>query len=574
MTRRSKSRAQSQWRRVDLHLHTPASADYQEANVSYLDILRQAESRGLDIIAFTDHNTMAGYRQMLEEIEQLELLEQLNRLRGDEKSRLSEYRRLRASVLVLPGFEFTATFGFHILALFDPQVDVRELEFLLRRLNVPLEKLDDGSSEVGATTDVLTAYRLIAEAGGIVIAAHANSTNGVAMRGFDFGGQTRIAYTQDPHLHALEVTDLDKKDRNATARFFDGSKPEYPRRMRCIQGSDAHRLLRDPNNPRHLGVGDRVTEVLLTEVSFAALREVFVGDDFTRTRPYRPAAKTPFDHVKAAQEEGVSIVRDFHPRYTQRGGYLYAILTDICAFANTNGGTLYIGVSEDPKEEPPGVNNPRQVISSILDEVSRRITPPLEVSADVLESRGKKVVRVTVPRGSDLPYAIDDNKIYVRSESETGLAVRDEIVSLVQQAVAPPPVQPPAAPPQPSPSSPVEPPRTGVEIVATEERGGILYHTMRDLRNNSVVKNVTRKSARKLWHYAITQKEDHPFDPDQLAWEGGLAVIRRRERGGQARYDLAQRDGEGVRIYYGVTEDGIHGPWAKLVGAEAEVSGE
>lgn len=71
-------------------------------------------------------------------------------------------------------------------------------EFLLRRLNVPLEKLDAGSSEVGATADVLTAYQVIDEAGGIVIAAHANSTHGVAMRGLGFGGQTRIAYMQDP----------------------------------------------------------------------------------------------------------------------------------------------------------------------------------------------------------------------------------------------------------------------------------------------------------------------------------------------------------------------------------------
>src|SRR5690606_25661663 len=45
-----------QWRRMDLHLHTPASSDYQEPYVSYLDILRQAEIRGLDIIALTDHN--------------------------------------------------------------------------------------------------------------------------------------------------------------------------------------------------------------------------------------------------------------------------------------------------------------------------------------------------------------------------------------------------------------------------------------------------------------------------------------------------------------------------------------
>ena len=79
----------------------------------------------------------------------------------------------------------------------------------------------------------------------MVIAAHANSNHGVVMRGLDIGGQTRIAYTQDPNLHVLEVTDLEKRGRYTTRRFFDGSKPEYPRPMRCIQGSDAHRLVRE-----------------------------------------------------------------------------------------------------------------------------------------------------------------------------------------------------------------------------------------------------------------------------------------------------------------------------------------
>ena len=95
---------------------------------------------------------------------------------------------------------------------------------------------------------------MIDEAGGLVIAAHANSSHGVALRGLDFGGQTRIAYTQDRHLHALEVTDLEKRGRRTTASFFSGRKPEYPRRMHCIQGSDAHRLTAPPNAAKPAGV--------------------------------------------------------------------------------------------------------------------------------------------------------------------------------------------------------------------------------------------------------------------------------------------------------------------------------
>lgn len=565
---RTRRRDRAEWRRIDLHIHTPASTDFLDRDVSYLDILRAAERKGLDIIAITDHNTMAGYRGMMEEIQQLELLERLGRLRGDEKERLAEYRRLRGQVLVLPGFEFTATLGFHILGIFAPDADVRELEFILRQLNIPPDKLDAGSGEVGATTDVLTAYQVIDEAGGLVIAAHVNANHGVAMRGLSFGGQTRIAYTQDAHLHALEVTDLEKKGRRTTAHFFDGSRPEYPRRMHCIQGSDAHRLAKSPDDPRSLGVGDRVTEVLLPEVSFAALRDVFLGSDFARTRPYRPT-KGPVDYIQAAREEGPTIVQDFHVGYTQRGGKLYAILADVCAFANANGGTIYVGVSANPQERPVGVSNPSQAVRTLQAEIERRITPPLPVVVDVQETRGVKVVRIVVPRGDDPPYAIDDSKVYVRSEAETNLAVRDEIVNLARRALAGKSEQA-TIPAAPALAGRVEPPRTGVEIVETRECKGTLYHTVRDLRNGNIVQNVTRKSARRLWHYAIAQAEEHPVDAGQVEWHGEIALLGRREFAGQARYDLAQKTEDGMRVYYGVTEAGIHGEWARLVGLDTD----
>ena len=113
-------------------------------------------------------------------------------------------------------------------------------------LGVPEDRF--GSGEVGATTDVLRAYEILDDHGALVIGAHVNSTHGIAMQGLRFGGQTKIAYTQDPHLHALEVTDLlPATNRRSTARFFSGTKSEYPRRMHCIQGSDAHRLEQDPD---------------------------------------------------------------------------------------------------------------------------------------------------------------------------------------------------------------------------------------------------------------------------------------------------------------------------------------
>lgn len=563
-------RSRTQWYRMDLHIHTPGSRDYQEPNVSMIDILRRAELRHLDIIALTDYNTIRGYAAMMREIEQLAFLDRLNRAEPEEKRRLAEYRRLLDRMLVLPGFKFTATFGFRILGVFSPDMPLRQIEHILLTLGVQPDVMDEGVPYSGATTDVLTAYRTINEAGGIVIAAHANEEYGVAMRGFDFGGQTKIAFTQDPFLHALEVTDLEDTSKRSTARFFDGSKPEYPRRMRCIQGSNAHAL--SAVSKHQLGIGDRVTEVLLPEKSFEALLEMFQGTDFARTRPYR-SSRDPYDYIQAAREEGPSIVQAFHDDIYRRDG-VFHVLADICAMANTNGGVIYLGVSDNPQREPRGIANPSATIDSLYAELDSRITPKLDVEIDTQECQGKSVVRVQVPRGQDVPYAIDDSKIYVRDDTETSLAVRDEVVQMVlrlhkrKEKAPPTPVDSvstvlttgDAEDMKPSASS-IEPPRTGVEIIASEERKGRFYHTVRDLRNGNTVHNVTRASARRLWHYAISEHENRTLKPKDVQWRGNIGLIKSYQRGKDLRYDLAQYEGDAIRVFYGVTDEGLHGPW-------------
>lgn len=600
-----------QWYRVDLHIHTPASADYLDSQVNFIDILRKAERRGIDMLAFTDHNTVNGYAAMYAEIDRLQFLEQTGRALADELRTLAEYRRLLDKVLVLPGFEFTATFGFHILGIFSPETPLRVLEHLLLSLNVPAEVLDRGDGAVGSTTDVLTAYQMIDEAGGLVIAAHANTTHGVAMRGLDFGGQTRIAYTQDRHLHAIELTDLNRKGRGATRRLFDGTKAEYPRRMHVIQGSDAHTLDtvnessgKNPNT--RFGVGERVTEVLLPDRSFQALVDVFQSTDFSRTRPYNPNRQQPYDPVLAAREDGASLVQSFHETMDRKGGKLHNIIADVCAFANTNGGTVYVGIDANKKSIPNGVQDVSTTIATLQKEISSLISPTLDVEIDAQETQGKSVIRILVPYGEDRPYAINDNKIYVRDEAETSLAVRDEIVSLVQQgmafrqqrsrngsqtdesaistmsnlntinsgddhALAEPehPIQAVSEPVQQELREPKGPPRSGVEIVGVETRSETRYYIMHDLRNGNVVKNVTRSSARRLWDYAIKQLEGNPVKLERVQWQGNIGLWKRYQKGNQTRYDLVERAENGkLRVYYGVTESGMHGHWETFLEPE------
>jgi hypothetical protein len=125
----------------------------------------------------------------------------------------------------------------------------------------------------------------------------------------------------------------------------------------------------------------------------------------------------------------------------------------------------------------------------------------------------------------------------------------------------------PAAPEEPTLSA--EPPRTGVEILAVENRDGVLTYTVRDLRNGNVVHNVTRFSARHLWKYAITEREDNPLDQSLVTWQGPLGLWKTYKRAGARRYNLLQRDSQGdLHVYYGVTEDGIHGEWRAFLDSE------
>lgn len=574
---------QRTWFNMDLHIHTPASSDYQQQNITFLDILQRSEQKGLDIISITDHNTIAGYRKLIEEINQLKILRDLNRLLPNEKIRLNEYNRLLNKILVLPGFEFTATFGFHILAIFSPIKSIREIEHLLLMLKISPEVLDEGAQVVGATSDVLSAYKLINEAGGLVIAAHANSSNGVAMRGFSFGGQTKIAYTQDLNLHALEVTDLEQKGPRTTANFFNGAKPEYPRRMHCIQGSDCHRLISDPGRVKNLGIGERTTDIFLREKNFESILEIFKGNDFSKTRPHRGKTEPSYNFLLMALDEGSNIIQDFHESMTVRGGKLYAILSDICAFANTNGGTLYLGLNSDSNIPASGISTPEKNINTLEKEITKRVSPPIQCECDIHDLKGKKIIRVLVPRGDDPPYALDDNKIYIRQETETNLAVRDEIVGLVQRGknftpstIIQQQISKETTITDVEQFSHIEieniDPKTGIELLLPEERKGVKYFTVRDLRNGNMVKNVTQTSARKLWQYAINKyiSANEGDKTQSINWRGNFGLLRKYKGRNSYVFDFVLKEEDKIRYFYGVTTDGLHGDWKLLAGLEEE----
>lgn len=358
--------------------------------------------------------------------------------------------------------------------------------------------------------------------------------------------------------------------------------------MRCIQGSDAHALDTQTDAKRGkqitLGVGERTTEYLLKEASFESLLELFQSSDFSRSRPYVQSGQKQ-DYVQTAREEGVSIIQSFHVSAQRQGGYLYNILVDVCAFANTNGGTIYIGLEADPAKPIVGIQNAQKVVNELSQSIDRTLSPRLKVELDILETQGQNVIRIRVPFGKERPYAVDEYKIYVRDEMESSLAVRDEVVRLVEQGLQlahPTPIAEPEAQPVPlvmdtllTPhatqeisSNLVSVPKTGVEVVGTEKRNGQNYYIMCDLRTGNIVHHVKQESARKLWQYAIKQRESNPIDEGKIQWSSSVDAVglwRVYKRGQDTRYDLVMRGEGGMRVFYGVSEAGMDGAWLQFV---------
>lgn len=559
----SGSQGEMRWIRADLHIHTPASEDYAEPEVSYLDILREADNRELEIIAFTDHNTVRGYEQFQREIEILQTLEQMDRLRPEDQERLDEYRRLTTKITVLPGFEFTSHYGAHILGVFAPELPVSLLETTLLQLGIPYDLLKKGVCGVPDTRHVTEAYEIIARAGGIVIAPHANGPNGVITETLRMGtsGQSRIAATQSSFLSAIEFVNFYTDHEKFTSPgFYNGRTEHYERRMFCIQGSDAHRLRRVCDSQMadwHChGIGDRYIELLLPDKSFASLKALFQSQDFSRVRvPKRDHKQWEVDALRygdATERQILRIVRGDSSEIDH-------LWRDVAALSNAGGGTLFL---QCQLENGLDRLRPEGVSEKLRQDVEHHLEQQPYLSMELINYDGQDVVRVEIKTNELPPYLSNDGIVYIRRGQETVAANRGEIMQLCRRALAEGGHSPLDS------KESLDLPRSGVEIVNQQQRNGVWSYEVRDLRTTA---GVTRDKAQGLWAYAIARHEDireHRIDLySQIHWHGRLGVWRAYRQGNRIKYDLVHRNADGLidHVFYGVSDWGMSEGWARLM---------
>lgn len=197
---------ESEFRKIDLHIHTPYSLCYSDKSVTYQQIVEAAIVFGLDAIGITDHNTAEG-------------IDDIRQVAG------------KQGLLVFPGVELTTRSG-HFLALFDIDTPVDRIHELLDSVGIAREHRGDAAEFVSGETEGV--LKKVVEEGGIVIAAHIERWPS----GFLESKETRsvkVALHASQYLSALEITVAQNRD-----LWENGMMRGYSVKRACIQGSDAH----------------------------------------------------------------------------------------------------------------------------------------------------------------------------------------------------------------------------------------------------------------------------------------------------------------------------------------------
>lgn len=118
--------------------------------------------------------------------------------------------------------------------------------------------------------------------------------------------------------------------------------------------------------------------------------------------------------------------------------YTVDIRKEIVAFANSQGGTIWIGVADNG--EVAGLSNPDDVLLRVVSMTRDAIKPDVTLftKCETAVQDGKNVVKVEVQRGTDRPYYIADkglkpSGVYVRSGSASVPASQDGIRAMIKE---------------------------------------------------------------------------------------------------------------------------------------------
>jgi ABC-type lipoprotein export system ATPase subunit len=205
------------WRRWDLHLHTPASFDYQDASVNAQRLVDRLIGEGVEVVAITDHHVI-----------DIQLIGEMQELAGDR-------------LTVLPGIELRSQLGgsesVHYIGIFSEDCDLDDVWIKLQSIQVSEADVRKKGDERIFVPFEVGCWK-IRELGGIVTVHAGTKTNSIeGLSNADILKQAIKTEYVHRYLHAYEVGKLKDCEGYITKVF-----PTIGKELPLLICSDNHRI--------------------------------------------------------------------------------------------------------------------------------------------------------------------------------------------------------------------------------------------------------------------------------------------------------------------------------------------
>lgn len=127
-------------------------------------------------------------------------------------------------------------------------------------------------------------------------------------------------------------------------------------------------------------------------------------------------------------EKGEDSFRQFKEKFSS----IDQLAAEIAAFANSQGGTIFLGVIDDGKLIGINKDSIKHLNQWISNATSQKIDPPLFVQTENLLIEDKKVMIINVPQGGHKPYCVNKSDYWVKTGADKRRASREELFRLMQ----------------------------------------------------------------------------------------------------------------------------------------------
>ncbi len=426
MKRQTEIEVPGNWFQVDFHVHSPASLDFQgkgKDDSGYLWLLEETKLSEIDIVVITDHNDIAGYFKLIDlESDLRRTIKTLERTGVPVPAGILNQTSLFDEVVVLPGVELDVYPNIHLLILFDPDKD-KEISSFLDRAGYTKEVRGEETSSKNCKWNIAQALQESENIGAIVIAAHVDSDKGLYEASKKWG-QSRIEAFCDERLSGMEFINPVSRDQIENIM----QSPDYARnsRLAFVQSSDFH------GKPGQK-VGVRRTFIRMDNLDKKDKSGIF--------QELKKALRNPDELVSAlGRPELQAILKKLEDKpsvESLRNDIDYSLLAQfICAYANTEDGTIVIGRNNKGNWVGQTENCEIDFEEKILTSVSHAITPQPHVDLQVYSYYGSNyIASVRVKKHSQICVFNSNDKVYLLKNGKPEHASSKEIIDMAEKQI-------------------------------------------------------------------------------------------------------------------------------------------